>query len=110
MVYRNLKDVEGISIFDKKGYQRPVGEWVQNADALVYQMLNTTAESFIVGGTGLVARKGLYTLGKTVAGSLISDLAMMEAVDASVVGLSKLDKIKLLGIQGVKKEQCGQLM
>lgn len=103
MVYRNLKDLESVSIFDKEGRYKPVGEWIQNADALVYQIFNTTAESLIIGGTGLIARKGLYSLGKSFGRSILSEMSILEAIEGSTVGLSGLDKARLLGMQGLKK-------
>jgi hypothetical protein len=103
MVYKNLKDVEAISIVDKEGKFKPVGEWVQNADALVYTILNTTAESFAIGLTGSVYRKLMYTAGEKLAGSMLAETALKEAIDKSAVGLSKLDKAKLLTMKGIEK-------
>jgi len=103
MVYKNLKDVESVSIFDEEGKYKPVGDWVENWDALGYQMFNTTAESAIIGFSGLAVRKGLYGLGRAATGRLATEMGILEAVDASTVGLSNINKAKLLGLQGLKK-------
>ena len=103
MVYKNLKDVESVSIFNEKGEYKPIGDWVENWDALGYTMLNTTAESAMIGFTGLAVRKGLYQLGKAATTGLATELGVLEAIDASTVGLSNLNKAKLLGLQGLKK-------
>ena len=103
MVYKNLKDLESVSIFNEKGEYKPLGSWVENWDALGYQMLNTTAESAIIGFSGLAVRKGLYAAGRAATGRLATEMGILEAIDASTVGLSNINKAKLLGLQGLKK-------
>ena len=103
MVYKNLKDLESVSIFNEKGEYKPLGSWVENWDALGYQMLNTTAESAIIGFSGLAVRKGLYAAGRAATGNLAAEMGILEAIDASTVGLSNINKAKLLGLQGLKK-------
>jgi hypothetical protein len=103
MVYKNLKDLESVSIFNEKGEYKPLGSWVENWDALGYQMLNTTAESAIIGFSGLAVRKGLYAAGRAATGNLAAEMGILEAIDASTIGLSNINKAKLLGLQGLKK-------
>jgi len=100
LVYKNLKEVESVSIFNKKG---ELDVSLKNVDALVYNIFNTTAESLVIGFTGSLFRKGAFYLGEKALGKQLGNLAMAEAISASALGLSGASKAGYLAAKGLQK-------